>query len=231
MADTKQLSKLPPKESHALLLAESSKSKATLDKLILGCFAVQKLYGRDLGNAEHVTDLFHRLLGHYPAEKVLLSFERWLKTSQEFPTPADIIGLIRRNGRPPIRESDIIAIRKKDGEDRTREDWALLREWEKQQQDEWETDFQDEPRDLETRQENQRLRQRMKELEAENAQAWAEVRRLRHFENISVKVAEGDELEKVKRTILAMKREGAKQEDIEAFAGMYAFDLETLEAA
>lgn len=201
-------------------LAESKESKAKLDSLLLGCFAAQKLYGRDTGNAEAITDLFHAMLAPYPAVKVIRAFETWLERSQEFPTPADIIGLIKRSGRAPVKESDVIAIRKKEVCDWTRAEGELVAAWERQQAEKWTDD--DPVKEEATLQENIRLRQEIKTLREENKKAWDEVKRLRKFENISIKIASETEMDKIERTIAAMQAGGAKSEDIEAFRSSYA---------
>ena len=100
-----------------------------------GCFALQKLYGRSVENTKGIIQIFHRLLSDYPAEKVIKAFEKWIERSQEFPTPADIIGLIKRNGKPPYERSRYIAIMKKDGLERSREEWDYVRAYEAELQD------------------------------------------------------------------------------------------------
>lgn len=152
-------------ESRKLVLRESKKHQEELDGLIGIALALQKLYGRGVENTGQVITLFHRMLAQYPGEKAVKAFQVWLERSQEFPTPADIIGLIKRNGKPPIRESDIIAINKKDGADRTRAEWKMLREYEEQQQDGWE---ENEDKQQFTLQENLRLRDEIAKLQAEN---------------------------------------------------------------
>lgn len=216
-----------PKASVALALNESKHHQNKLDEMLVACLTLQKLYGRDVANTETVIELFQRMMAKYPAERVIKAFETWIERSQEFPTPSDIANLIRRDGKPPLKESDIIAIRKKDGEDRTRADWAMLEEWEAQQRDGW-SDIADEKKDQATLDDNIRLRQRVKELEAEAGRAWDEVKRLRPLEGmkVTVNVPLDTEQAKAERTIAAMQAEGAKQEDIEAFAGMYGIKLE-----
>lgn len=170
-------------ESQKLALRENEKSKDKLDELLGACLALQKLYGRDVANSETIIRLFHKLLAEYPGDKVLLAFETWMERSQEFPTPADIIGLIRRNGRPPIKESDVIAIRRKEVCDWTRAEGNLVDEWENQQKEGFDTDYNDPHKEAALFAENIRLRQQVIELKAENVRAWAEVRRYKNTIN------------------------------------------------
>ena len=210
-----------PKESQRLVLSESRESKNRLDEMLGACLALQKLYGRDVANAGTIIDLFQRMMGEYPADKVIKAFEIWMKRSQEFPTPADIINLIRRDGKPPLRESDIIAIRKKDGEFRTRAECDMLKEWDAQQQEGW-GGCNDVTKNEITLQENIRLRQQIKRLEEENIRAWDEVKQLR-----SIKVAKPSDVpldEKIQRTIDDMRKSGAPQNYIDEF-------LESIKAA
>lgn len=102
-----------------------------------GCFALQKLYGKGVENTKVVIQLFHQILDNQPADKVIKAFEVWLERSQEFPTPADIIGLIKRNGKPPYDKARYIAIQKKYGDERTSAEWQYLQEYEAEQQEDW----------------------------------------------------------------------------------------------
>lgn len=112
-----------------------------------------------------VLALFHAALADYPADKVLMAFDTWSKRSGEFPTIADIVGLIERNGAPPIKESDVIAIRKIDGASRTDQQWRILREWERQQSAGWGGDDSTKERLAE---QNKQLRKENQALKREN---------------------------------------------------------------
>lgn len=165
---------------------------------------------------EAITILFHRICESYPAEKVIKAFERWLETSTEFPTPADIIGLIKRNGRPPLKESDIIAIRKKDGELRTPDDWKMLRQWEAQQLDEWAGD---------EAAEQQKVSQLLKDNESLRKQlraAYDEIRRLGDLIQAIRNEKPPEDENKISKTIDYMKSIGAPQSDIDDFITMHA---------
>lgn len=169
------------------------------------------MYGRAPESAETVERLFQNLLAPYPADKAIRAFEVWLERSQEFPTPADIIGIIKRNGKPPLKESDIIAIRKKDGEDRDGTEWRMLREWDEQQSEGWD-DVSSPVKDQATLQENIRLREEVRGLRDE-------VKRLAS----SLKAEQNRKLpeptydEKVERTVKFMREIGAPEADIQAF--------------
>lgn len=201
-------------------LKESKQSQSKLDELLAGCFTLQKMYGRAPDSLETVALLFHNMLGKYPADKVIKAFELWLERSQEFPTPADIVGLLRRNGKPPLSKERYIAISKKDGQDRTPDDWQYMREYEKEQDtEEWGTEIVDEIKDSSTLQENIRLRTELRELRAEYGRLSELLRQER--QKIPSLLPEVPLNDRVQRTIDAMRQGGAPQEDIDEFLKQY----------
>lgn len=209
-----------PKASQTLALHESEQSRDRLDELLGGCFALQKLYGREVANTGTVIALFQKILCQYPAEKVIRAFEIWLERSQEFPTPADIINLIKRNGRPPLSKERYIAISKKDGADRTREDWQYLRDYEADQdKEDFGSQFVDETKESATVSENIRLRTELRELRAEYGRIGELLRQERQKTN-----SPAPELtlnDKVQRTVEFMRESGSPQADIDLFLEQY----------
>lgn len=199
-------------------LSECKQSQDRLDSLLAGCFTLQKMYGRAPDSMEVVSTLFHSLLGKFPGDKVIKGFETWLERSQEFPTPADIISLIRRNGKPPLSESRYVTISRKDYEYRSREENAYMKQYEAEQD---ESAWEYKPPEQQTYlvEENTRLRQQVKGLEQENARAWDEVKNLR--QELYKPAPEPKLQDKIDRTIEAMKASGAKDEDIEEFKQQY----------
>lgn len=192
---------------------------------ILGCLTVQKLYGRDPGSSEAITEVFQSMLGKYPGEKVTKAMETWMERSPEFPSPADIISIIKRNGRPPLTKEMFIAISKKDPENRTKADWQYIEDYEAQERGEaWDSEHPDPEKDKRTLQENIRLRQEVKDLKAEIKR----LGELLHAERVRTGAAppKPSEAEKVRRTAEAMRKEGAKPEDIEEFLHSYGVTME-----
>lgn len=181
--------------------------------MILSCFTVQKLYGRDAGSLEAVTSVFHRLLATYPANKVIRAFELWMTRSQEFPTPADIISIINNNGRKPLSREVYISISKKEPEYRTPEDWAYIRNYEQdQQREEFGSEFKDDDRIEAVQTENARLRSEMKEMKAEYHRLsglLAEERRKTVAAPPPLSMQE-----KIERTVAAMREAGASDDEI-----------------
>jgi hypothetical protein len=215
----KPSSSLQLKPQNLLALKESEHAQSQLDALLLGCFTVQRIYGKEPGSLTAVNQVFHNVLGHLPGEQVVLAFRLWMQRSQEFPTPADIAGLVRRKGKPPLKESDVIAIRKKDGEDRTAAEWATLREWDEQQAETF-PEFTDHAKDESMQQENIRLRNELTAKQMENkrlAQLLSEARQAKGLEPPSPTI-----MDKVSRTVEEMRRTGATEADIEQFQRQYA---------
>lgn len=207
-------SSLPSRPRNGLALSESAEHSRRLDALIVGCFTAQRIFGRDPGSLEAVNHIFHATLARYPASHCLRAFELWLERSQEFPTPADIIGIIRRKGRPPLSREVYIAISKKDPELRDASDWQFIREYEAEQREDA-SGFDDEGKAEATTRENVRLRQQVLSLIAENKR----LADLLHH----IRIAKGLEppkpsrADKVRATVAAMRAGGAPEEDIAAF--------------
>ena len=174
-----------------------------------------KTYGKEPESLSSITATMLSDLSEFPPESILRAFKTHAQRNQEFPTTADIIGLIKRNGRPPLKESDIIAIRKKEVCDWTRAEAEMVEEWQAQQQDGW-RDFADPLKDEATLQENLRLRGELGQLRQEVrrlTELLAETRREKRLDP-----PKPSHREKVENTIRAMKAEGAPAQDIQLFA-------------
>lgn len=182
-----------------------------------------KTYGKEPESLRSIIAVFARDLADYPIGTVLKAISTHAQRSQEFPTTADIVGLIKRNGKPPFSQAMYVSIQKKDGEHRTPDDWKYLREYEAAQCEEF-----DGPRNTryteEVHQENQRLRAELTNLRKENkrlADLLQEARVAKGFEP-PVPTAE----EKVRATIAAMRQAGAPEADIDEFAREHGLSAE-----
>lgn len=165
--------------------------------------------------------MFHAVLGKYPSTKVLQAFEIWIERSQEFPTPADIVELIKRNGKPPLSEGMYVTISRKDPEARTRVEWDYMQEFEQERLRG--SDYRDAQPDTSTLQENVRLRKELSSLKSENAR----LSELLHDARVSkgIERPKPSMQEKIDRTVSAMKQGGAPQADIDSF--LVGFGLPT----
>ena len=173
-----------------------------------------KTYGKQPEALLSITKVMLRDLADFPPEKILNAFKLHAQRSDEFPTTADIIGLIKRNGRPPLRESDIIAIRKKPGDTRTDDEWAMLREWEAQQQDGW-RDESEPMRDTSLAVENARLRQEVIGLKGEIKRLSGQLHEARMAKGLEK--PKPSQQQKLADTVKAMRDGGATEADIDEF--------------
>ena len=80
---------------------------------------------------EATNAMFQLVLADYTPEQVREAFAVYLKRNNEMPAPSDIATIIDRGGKPPLDRSVYVSIAKKDGADRTADDWAYLRDYEK----------------------------------------------------------------------------------------------------
>ncbi len=218
-------SSLQLKQRNALALRENKEAQSQLDALLVGCFAVQKMYGRAAENMEAINQVFHNLLGKYPSGAVLKAFEIWIERNQEFPTPADIVSLIKRGGRAPITREVYIAVSKKDAEHRTDADWALMREYEKEQKEvEFGSVHVDETKAEILQQETIRLREEVKFLRKENERLGRlalekRAERANPLQPFARVVSTPEQ--KALNTIKQMRELGAPESDIAEFAAAY----------
>lgn len=172
-----------------------------------------KTYGKEPESLASVVVCFKEDLANYPAEKILKAISTYSQRNTEFPTTADIVGLIQRNGRPPLKESDIIAIRKKEWEDRTAAELQMLRDWDEQQQTGWDDYHPDPERAERHREENNRLREEVRfwKEEAERlGKLLADAKRQAPESKVTLN-------DKIQNTVNWMKETGASQFDIEEF--------------
>lgn len=64
-------------------------------------------------------------------EDISDGFKLWFRRSNEMPTPADIVNIIERGGKPPLERSVYVNISKKEPELRDSDEWAYMREYER----------------------------------------------------------------------------------------------------
>lgn len=223
-----RLQSLEPLQKSALVVRDDTEGQNNLARELYDRFQAMKTYGKEPESLKSIVSIFIRDLADYPTEKVLKAISTHAKYSQEFPTVADISGLIRRNGKPQIKESDIIAINKKDGQDRTRDEWQMLRDW----SDERSTGWRDEPdpvKDAAMLADNQRLRQEINDLKAEIRRlgALALEKRAAKLNPPPIRILEISKEQRAINTILAMREEKIPESDIMEFAAPFG-GLESL---
>jgi hypothetical protein len=90
-----------------------------------------RTYGKDAGQMENLTKMFRWALADYPYAKIKEAMVFYAKHYSEMPTPADIISIIERNGKPPFDKTVYVGLRQKPKEDLLDEEWEYIREYEK----------------------------------------------------------------------------------------------------
>lgn len=91
-------------------------------------------YGKDAEQFRASVLLFNMVLGDYPAEKAQNALVIWAKNNTTYPTPADIVQLIERNGRPPLDRTTYANLCKIDPYSRKQADWDYIGDYEYFQQ-------------------------------------------------------------------------------------------------
>lgn len=121
--------------SERLPLRENPSKQAEVDNLLQAAAMSQNLYGRDPQSLAASTFVFHQVLGDYPADLVELAIKRWIQREQQYPTPADIDGMIRRNGKPVVERATAAAIYRQPRDTWTAEQESIIGRFEAQQDD------------------------------------------------------------------------------------------------
>lgn len=94
----------------ALTLTNDREGRKQLAEIVAQCFDGLKLYGREPEQLANAVKLFDLALGAFSVEQVRAGFVAHLQRSSEMPTPADIVGYIRRKGRPPLDKAMYTAL-------------------------------------------------------------------------------------------------------------------------
>lgn len=110
---------------------DDQEGRKRLGNLLASCFDIFPLYGREPEAAANVVRAFHITLADFGIEQITQAFRFHLRTSKEFPLPADIANIIQRGNKPPFERSVYVSMTKKHPEDRTSEEWAYIRDYEK----------------------------------------------------------------------------------------------------
>jgi len=127
--------------SKGLALTSDQQGQCQLGELLSACFASLQLYGKEPEQLVNTVKLFRLVLAEFTIEEIRRAFVIHLKRSTQMPTPAEIVGLIQRDGRPPLDKSTYIALVQKRErtteiysygtyDDLTREEKAYILEYE-----------------------------------------------------------------------------------------------------
>lgn len=194
-------------------MATDPKAREQAVIAIRQCFDVCETYGKTPQQLETMVDAMIGMLGDYQPDLVMRAFRTHVERSSKLPTLADIVGLIRRGGRPEVTYSDVIEARKVPADTRTPEDWELIRRWDAQQQEGW--SVADSHTDEALRSENRRLREEVMELKKRNTALAIELRVIREELEKKPKITED---RRALDTIEWLRSVGATEAEIRSVA-------------
>jgi hypothetical protein len=120
-----------------ILLREDGHGRDQLIETLRFCWNTLHRYGKTSDDFDGIVKTYLSFLGRYPTEAVASAFDKYIRHRREFPTPADIIGIIearvKRDGAYYTRlcrkiqenafvdDDDLAYMRKYEGE--VRNDW------------------------------------------------------------------------------------------------------------
>lgn len=196
-------------------LRASETAQKTLAVRLFQQFEALKTYGKSPEALESVVPFFIETLAEFEPEQVQRALTIHAQRCTEFPTPADIVGLIRRGGKPPLERSIYVAIASKEGCDRSAAEWDYLRDFEREA-------MQGDPGLVPHPAEQEAAAHIIRDLKRQLADAHREIDKLdalltdeRRRNNPSLpKPAVSD---RVQRTVEHMRQSGAAQADIDEF--------------
>lgn len=171
-----------------------------------------KTYGKEPESIESITAIFARDLAEFPVDKILKAIKTHSQRSQEFPTVADIFGLIKRNGKPEITQAMYINASKKDYENRSAKEHKLISAYEDDYYDsDWKSEnYSPSPgfdKDNQLRIENYELKKEINRLGVLLRDARKNITSIEFFAPD----------EKINKTIAYMRTSGASAKDIRDF--------------
>ena len=183
--------------------------------MIYGSFEALNLYGKKPESLKAVSKLFQQILGDHCVGDIQKAFDIWMKRESQFPTPADIYGLIERDGKPPLCKAMYVNIGKKDAYHRTSADWEYIKEYESYQRtgDSSNTLAKVGIENDYLRKANNNLKDQITKLKTQNDIYCQKIATLEKKE-YEVKT---EPVNKMNRTVQYMRESGSSDEDIQKF--------------
>ena len=111
-------------------ISEDSQGRVALALMLQQCFQALNLFGKEPEQIEAAINIHQMVLAPFSIDQIRTAFSKWLETHDTFPAPANIVSLIRRGGRPPLSEAVYVSISKKPADQRTKDDWRYLSDYE-----------------------------------------------------------------------------------------------------
>jgi len=92
---------------------------------------VQRTYGKQGGDLQIMVNIFCKTLSDLPPEGVMRALEKWLGSSQEFPTPADIRAIVKPEPKYDYAVYNrLVSKTKSDPMSLSSEDWKYIKKYE-----------------------------------------------------------------------------------------------------
>lgn len=209
-----QVVQIEQNKQSCVALKDSPEGKEALAVKVYGLFETCKLYGKSPESLEPVIKVFREQLGEYTTEQVVMAFDTHIQRSQEFPTVADIAGLIRRDGRQSISDAMYVTIAKKDWEDRTAQEQQAMSDYESERLEGWDSIS---PHKAETlRADNEYLRKELKS-KGDEINRLNEIIRSYRAKQPFTAPAPMPQQQRIENTIKHMQESGASEEEITEF--------------
>jgi hypothetical protein len=121
-----------------ILLREDGHGRDDLIETLRFCWNTLHRYGKTADDFNGVVKTYLSFLGRYPTRAVAAAFDKYIRHRREFPTPADIIGIIedrvKRDGAYYVR----LCRERQEGAFLTDDELAYMRRYEHQVQNDWE---------------------------------------------------------------------------------------------
>lgn len=91
---SKQSVELPAVKASPLTLKDCPKTQAKLAEMIENCYHTQRTFGKEVAAYPQTVTAFLCELAEYPANSIIPAFKKFIRLDKEFPTVADICGII-----------------------------------------------------------------------------------------------------------------------------------------
>ena len=92
---TESRTPLPPQNWRSQSVGQSPRAQMRLAELLTDAFTAMNVFGRTPESLKVIIRLFQADLAGYPIEAVELAFASWRRDNSAFPTPFDILNILR----------------------------------------------------------------------------------------------------------------------------------------
>lgn len=125
-------------ESSTLRLSEDAAGREHVTDMLSFCWSALHLYGKKPEDFAGIVQTYLGFLASYETSKVVAAFKRYIKHRREFPTPADIIGIIEGRIKRDASYYNRLRERVKQGDHLYSDEKEYLEKYEEQIAEDWE---------------------------------------------------------------------------------------------